>query len=117
MCWLRKVTYRKSFIKPPLPPSSFSEEESRQAPLPLSIKPPLSLPFILIRHKQLTWMEIHIVFGFRPHDLRPRETLLPLIHLAKLNKPFSLPFSPPLSIKPPSKVLEKSALAPVGLNR
>ena len=102
--WLRKVTYRKSFIKPPPPP--FSEEESRQAPSPRSL---LSLLFILILHKQLTWMEIHIVFGLRPHDLRPQETLLPLIHFAKLNKPFSLPFSPPLSIKPPLKVLEKSA--------
>ena len=42
--------------------------------------------------------------------------MLPLIHFAKIIKPLSLPFPPPLSIKPPSKVLEKNKF-PVGLNR
>ena len=60
VCWLRKVTYRKSSKKPPLSnkPPPFSEEESRQEPPPPhSIKPHLPLSTILILHKQLTWTD------------------------------------------------------------
>ena len=46
VCWLRKVTYRKSSKKPPL--------SNRPPP---SIKPHLPLPTILILHKQLTWTD------------------------------------------------------------
>ena len=56
MCWLRKVTYRKSSKKPPLSnkPPPFQRRKVDKPPPP-SIKPPLPLPTILILHKQLTW--------------------------------------------------------------
>ena len=125
VCWLRKVIYRKSSIKPPPPP--FQRRKVDKPPPPLSIKPPLPLPFILILHKQLTWTDqLWFIQAGNSHCFwssaawpPSSRNLAPVDHFARLNKPFSLPFPYPSLLSPPppqKKVLEKNKSL-MGLNR